>query len=484
MSTAALTQLLQGLAPLLAQEAAVSQAALAAAVGPALEAARSDPALATTPDLAALLQRAGEYLARIGAGTAGGAPATGSPPVGTSQADIVALAGETAHNVNNALSFLLVNLALTEEDLRTLAELARELQGRAPGSGEDPALRERLHSVSRRYLERGQTAPADPLDEIALILDGLATGAGKGLESAQRIAAAIRELQSRAGGGRIETPAPPAAQAVAPAAASMGTPTEAPVLLIVDDETPVYTAAKRLLAKSGFKEILTVSSPEEALALLDQRPDIGIVMTDFRMPGMNGLDLARKIRSQRPQVAIVIYSGWPGEIGLTAEDHFPVVAKPFPIVAELARVLMAELRRLQPAAQPAPAAAAAIAGALLLVDDDIDVLEITSSALRSAGITVFTAQNADAALTVFDENPNIRVVLTDFRMPGTMNGLELIRELRRRRGNLMSLLVTGFQAETIRDQIGEGEQITLVPKPFEPSAIIELVRPTLQEPAG
>lgn len=77
---------------------------------------------------------------------------------------------------------------------------------------------------------------------------------------------------------------------------------------------------------------------------------------------------------------------------------------------------------------------------VLLVEDDIDVMEVTSLLLEDAGYVVLRARNANQALRLVEEHPDIRVVFTDVNLREGLNGIELAYELRAR-GNWTSVVV-------------------------------------------
>jgi DNA-binding NtrC family response regulator len=65
---------------------------------------------------------------------------------------------------------------------------------------------------------------------------------------------------------------------------------------------------------------------------------------------------------------------------------------------------------------------------LLFVEDDAAIRDMASDFLGEAGLDVIEAENADAALAVLDRQAhNIKVLFTDVRMPGSIDGLALAR---------------------------------------------------------
>ena len=78
--------------------------------------------------------------------------------------------------------------------------------------------------------------------------------------------------------------------------------------IFVDDQSVVLETVKRILRKEPF-QILTTTSPEEALALVEQE-DICGVITDVAMPGMNGIELTRRIKSLGKNTEVILFTGY------------------------------------------------------------------------------------------------------------------------------------------------------------------------------
>ena len=78
-------------------------------------------------------------------------------------------------------------------------------------------------------------------------------------------------------------------------------------VLCVDDEANILSALKRCLRNAGY-DVLTASSGDQALALLAQMP-VDLVLSDMRMPGMDGAQLLEQVHSRWPQVVRLLLTG-------------------------------------------------------------------------------------------------------------------------------------------------------------------------------
>ena len=85
-------------------------------------------------------------------------------------------------------------------------------------------------------------------------------------------------------------------------------------ILVVDDEALARERLLRLLGKlQPEAQCLQADSGEEALALVEQcAPDL--LLLDIRMPGMDGMDVLRKIKHEHPITEVIIYTGHGGDV--------------------------------------------------------------------------------------------------------------------------------------------------------------------------
>jgi CheY-like chemotaxis protein len=97
-----------------------------------------------------------------------------------------------------------------------------------------------------------------------------------------------------------------------------------------------------LLAQLGYR-VQHACGSEEALALL-QTAAVDLVFSDIVMPGpLNGLTLAREIRTRYPAIPVLLTSGY-SDVARTAEREFVILRKPFQVAA-LEQAIRQALRR-------------------------------------------------------------------------------------------------------------------------------------------
>ena len=115
-------------------------------------------------------------------------------------------------------------------------------------------------------------------------------------------------------------------------------------ILVIDDDADSVEALVELLRLSGYQAI-PAHSAAEALDVLDERQGVDLVVSDVRMPGVDGLDLIRVLRHRFPTLRTILVSGLP----LTDDDVVPreasvILSKPVSI-EELQDAIAATLKR-------------------------------------------------------------------------------------------------------------------------------------------
>jgi len=113
------------------------------------------------------------------------------------------------------------------------------------------------------------------------------------------------------------------------------------LVLLVEDEPNVRRVVRQQLIDLGYP-VIEAEDGAQALAMIDQIPDIAIVVSDVIMPGdVDGRQLADRVLGDHPGISIVLMSGYTDEAEVGSD--LPVLAKPF-VRQDLARALRAAHR--------------------------------------------------------------------------------------------------------------------------------------------
>ena len=128
---------------------------------------------------------------------------------------------------------------------------------------------------------------------------------------------------------------------------------EAPtVVLVVEDEALLRLLLMEVLEEAGF-EVIEARTADDAVLLLDHRPDIRLVFTDVDMPGaLDGFQLAQYVRDHHCDVAVIIGSGKcrPGPEDISPSTIF--LQKPYSTSALVNHVRRMTLREQGGASSP------------------------------------------------------------------------------------------------------------------------------------
>ena len=126
-------------------------------------------------------------------------------------------------------------------------------------------------------------------------------------------------------------------------------------ILLVEDDGEVAKVTTELLRDIG-SEAVAASDGEAALAEVERNAAIDLVISDIVMPGgMSGIDLARRLRERRPQLPVLLASGYSQYAPEIVEEGFVLVEKPYSRDA-LARAIQRAVEQasgLKPAVEPA-----------------------------------------------------------------------------------------------------------------------------------
>ena len=100
------------------------------------------------------------------------------------------------------------------------------------------------------------------------------------------------------------------------------------IILLIDDDSAVREVTSSLLRELGYV-VMEVGSGGAALDLLSREASVDLVMLDFAMPGMNGVDVAREVSSKYPTLPVVFVTGYADNAALEKIGDARIIKKPF-----------------------------------------------------------------------------------------------------------------------------------------------------------
>jgi CheY-like chemotaxis protein len=206
-------------------------------------------------------------------------------------------------------------------------------------------------------------------------------------------------------------------------------------ILVVEDDDSLRELIVDILAPLGY-QLLTASTAAEALECWrSATTPIQLLLTDVRMPGQKGPQLAHQLRKEQPALHVLFISGC-----ADAEDQrcglpdASLLSKPFypdMLVKKVRGVLDSPGTR---------------GPSVLIVDDDAQILNLLRAVLEGEGYRVEATRDGKQALALVT-NACPDIVITDLVMPG-MEGIELIRRMRKSAADLKIVAMSGAPDRT------------------------------------
>jgi DNA-binding NtrC family response regulator len=118
-------------------------------------------------------------------------------------------------------------------------------------------------------------------------------------------------------------------------------------ILLVEDHTALLKLVKQILEEASFT-VLAASNGKQAIQIEAEFPGtIDLLLSDVRMRGMSGPNLAKKLKERRPQLRVMLMSGYPGGSMLILNYGWHYIEKPFvpaALVSKVKDVLHGETR--------------------------------------------------------------------------------------------------------------------------------------------
>jgi DNA-binding NtrC family response regulator len=114
---------------------------------------------------------------------------------------------------------------------------------------------------------------------------------------------------------------------------------------------------------------------------------------------------------------------------------------------------------------------------ILLVDDNDDVRQVLCEQLLSAGYDVRQSKDTETAHRLFEQDNNVQLLLSDFRLEEKKTGVELAIELQLKMPNLPVLIITGYPDEA---KVASAGRFNVLAKPVHKSSLIASVQAAIK----
>jgi DNA-binding NtrC family response regulator len=230
-------------------------------------------------------------------------------------------------------------------------------------------------------------------------------------------------------------------------------------VLVVDDDRRMVRTICDILKAEGFVAEAAYSG-EEAVYKADM-DDVGCVLMDLKMGGINGLETLKLLKGKKPNLPVVLMSAFASEEQMREarmRGAYSILTKPIDI--QLVISFLSMLRREKN---------------ILIVDDDPVFSRTLKDILEVRGCRVETEVSAEKVLGHMEAEYKLLVIL-DLKL-GNKNGSDLLKDIHARYPTKPVVLVTGCREE-MAGSIEKGRQIgayACLYKPFEADKLINIV---------
>lgn len=228
-------------------------------------------------------------------------------------------------------------------------------------------------------------------------------------------------------------------------------------VLVIDDEEGMRVTLAASLELEGY-EVVEARDGIHALELVRQQA-FTLVISDIRMPGLNGVETFRELKRIQPELTVVLMTAFALEKLIEeaiAEGVYTVIHKPFS---------MDHLARIVARAVDSPA--------VLVVDDVPKVADSIVAVLRAAGLSALAVHDGRAAVQYVSER-GIDVCVLDLVMPD-QDGVTTCAQMRGLKKRVTVIAMTGHAVPEMVSAIMSKGGYACLHKPFDAHELIHTI---------
>lgn len=116
---------------------------------------------------------------------------------------------------------------------------------------------------------------------------------------------------------------------------------------------------------------------------------------------------------------------------------------------------------------------------VLIVEDDPAILMVLSAYLSGEGYRVLQAENGEKAFEILATKPHLDMMITDFRLPGGINGVQIAEPAVKLRPELKVIFISGYAHEVRETDSPITRKAPILDKPFDLDELQELMQDML-----
>ncbi|MGA1825537.1 MAG: response regulator [bacterium] len=232
-------------------------------------------------------------------------------------------------------------------------------------------------------------------------------------------------------------------------------------ILLVDDDISFTDSLSDILNEKGYSTS-TANNGIDALKKIEEE-DFDVIFLDIQMPVMNGVEVYKRIKKIKPQLAVIMMTAFSMEDLIKdalREGAYGILYKPLDVDRVMGMIETVKK-----------------GGAfIMIVDDDAHLRESLGDILKNKGYVVTLACDGEEAIQIAKEIP-LDILFIDIKLPNT-NGFETYLAIRRINPHIVGVLMTAYHQE-MGDLIEEALQnnvYTCLYKPFPPKKMLHLIR--------
>jgi len=246
-------------------------------------------------------------------------------------------------------------------------------------------------------------------------------------------------------------------------------------VLIVDDDPRIRNLLAESLQTLGY-ETRVAGDGNEAMDNV-RSGKLDCVISDIRMPELDGLTLLHQIKAEQPSLPVVMITGFAFQQHRDRAMNSGAagfITKPFRLekIEEVLQRVMSRPATSAPAPHPIHN--------VLIVEDDVEFRVLLTEIVEALGYNPMSVSDAETAVKQIDSHlPD--AVITDYKLP-LMSGEDLVRRIKLSHADLPVVLITGYAPSISGREFADGAADAFLMKPFRIDRIGTILK-ELAQPA-